>query len=425
MVKLTAANIRTLGPGLWRDEGGERGLHLQIDDRSNGRSWIFRYTSPTHRKTRDMGLGSVSMVAVTESLQEARKRVRLARCLIDEGLDPKDERDRKRASNAAPAKSISFKEARQQYAKAKASAWSKTHAHNWRRSLEIHAKALDKLMCNEITVEHLVQTLQPLWVDKEGNPTNGNGTGPRVRARIEEVLDWARVRGYRLAQAPNPAKWHGNLEHTLSALSEAVEHHASLPFEQVPEFMRKLRGHDAVTARALEFVVLNGNRTSEVREMEWPEIDFGGKLWTLPAAHNKSRRDFEIPLGPRSLEILKERYALRTGKYVFPMQDVEEHKLMAADWATRTVGNTLCISLDLAVPHGFRSSLRDWLAEVAHAPENIAEAIINHAIGDALVTAYHRRTFLQQRRRYLEMWDDFCAGRSQPAEVITLHGAAR
>jgi len=248
-------------------------------------------------------------------------------------------------------------------------------------------------------------------------------TASRLRGRIESVLDWAKVRGYR--EGENPARWRGHLSKLLPARSKVrkVAHHAALPYAELPTFMSELRRQEGVAARALEFAILTAARTSEVMGALWDEIDTAEKLWTLPAGRMKAGKEHRVPLGARALAILDEMTALGTeqrdqdSKFVFPGGKRRRPlSNMAFLMLLRRMGRA-----DLTA-HGFRSTFRDWAAERTNFPSEVAEMALAHTISNKVEQAYRRGDLFERRRRMMSAWETFCLApsESQQGRVATL-----
>jgi integrase len=224
---------------------------------------------------------------------------------------------------------------------------------------------------------------------------------PRVRGRIEAVLDFAKTRGYRMGE--NPAAWDGNLVHTLPARSTIVkvDHHAALPFTEVPAFMAQLAIRAGSAARALEFLILTAARTVEVIGACWSEIDLDAKLWTIPAERMKARKEHRVPLSTRAIEILN---ALpREVDFVFPGgRKAAAISNMAMAQLLKRMGRS-----DITV-HGFRSTFRDWAAERTNYPNHVVEMALAHVIGDKIEAAYRRGDLFAKRTRLMSVWTGYC-----------------
>jgi integrase len=405
--RLTGADLRRTKPGLFCD--GE-GLWLQVsvaaDGKRRNRSWIFRYTRAG--RTREMGLGSLNAL----SLVEARERARKSRQLLLDGIDPIERRNAERAAQAIEsAKIISFEECAYRYIAAHRDSWrSAKHAAQWPQSLAKHVfSAIGKLPVATIDTALIMKTLAPVW---EKAPE----TGSRIRGRIESILDWAAVCGFR--QGGNPARWSGHLEHLLAASRKLrpIKHFAAMPYPQVPAFMAKLRALDSTAARALEFAILVAGRRGEVLGATWSEFDMEARIWIVPGSRMKSGREHRVPLSPRCLAILREMRAKTGGELVFPGRDGE---LARATFQLflRSLGH------GDVVQHGFRSSFRDWAGETTNFPREVCEAALAHATGDRVELAYRRGDALAKRRKLMEAWASYCNRPATGGDVVPLRKA--
>jgi integrase len=222
--------------------------------------------------------------------------------------------------------------------------------------------------------------------------------------RIEAVLDWARVHGYRNGE--NPARWKGHLDHLLPARSKLrrVKHLAALPYSEIGAFMAALRERSDVTAAALQFVILTATRTSEARAATWDEIDFKAKTWTIPPERMKGRKEHRVPLSAAALELLKQLHQSRIGDFVFagkkPGQPLSDKAMTMLLWRLGRRDITT---------HGFRSTFRDWAAERTSYPNHVAEMALAHAVPSAVEAAYRRGDLFDKRRKLMEAWGDYCS----------------
>jgi integrase len=368
------------------------GVYLQITG-DRGRSWVFRFEREYgggKRRGRHIGLGPCALV----SLAEAREKGLEYRRLLLNGIDPLEHKKalRQRALEAA-ARSVTFRECAERYIAAHEAGWGNAvHRKQWSSTLEAHVyPVIGKLPVGSVDTALVVALLEPIWTARPQ-------TASRVRGRVESILDWAKVRGYR--EGENPARWRGHLDHLLPSHRRLgrVKHHAALPYADVPAFMRELRKREGNTARALEFTILTAARVSEVLGAKWDEIS--GDLWTVPANRMKSRREHRVPLSGQAVEMLQP--APRTSAYVFPgargqLANNGLRKLLRRMWP---VGITV---------HGFRSSFRDWAAEATDYPNHVVEMALAHAIPSAVEAAYRRGDLFEKRRKLMEAWAAYCA----------------
>jgi integrase len=357
-------------------------------------SWILR--AMIGGKRSDLGLGAYPEV----SLANARERAARAREQIRDGIDPRQaRRDAAAALRAALARALTFKEAAQACHESKAVEFRNAkHRMDWLSSLERHAfPTIGSLPVADLELGHVVNVLKPIWVAK-------TETATRVRQRIEKVIDWAIVSGFRPKERGNPAMWKGTLEHALPKPSKLknVEHHAALPWADVPAFMLELRKRDGMGARALEFAILTAARSREVRFAEWSEIDFAEKVWRVPAAHMKAHRAHTVPLSDAAIALLEKLPRMEKSPYVFPA--VRAGKL--SDATLSAVTKRMKVA---AVPHGFRSSFRDWCAESTNFPREVAEQALAHTLESKVEAAYRRGELLTKRAKLMAAWAKYCA----------------
>jgi integrase len=361
--RLTATQLTRLKrPGLYSDGG-----NLKFKVAGNSRCWVCRFA--VNGKTRDAGLGPYPEV----SLADARAKAFEWRRLLVEGVDPLEQRNTQRAAaRVEGAKSIIFDDCARAYIAAHDPGWrNRKHAKQWTDTLAAYVSPVfGKLPVSAIDTGLVMRALEPIWKQKPETAT-------RVRGRIEAVLDWARVRGYR--EGENPARWRGHLDHLLPARSKVqrVEHHPALPYGETGAFMLALRHHQpGVNARALEFTILTAARAGEVLGATWNEIDFATKTWTIPASRMKGGREHRVPLSARASAILDEMYAVRHSDFIFPGRNAG-NPLGAASFVQllRRMGRA-----DITV-HGFRSTFRDWAGERTSFPKELAELSLAHNVG--------------------------------------------
>ena len=398
--QLTAIKVQKLkAPGYHADGGG---LHLQVSQ-AGGKSWIFSYRFAG--RAREMGLGSLQRVNLAEARDERDKCNRLLR----DHIDPIEQRKKQRAAAILKAHgTITFAEAIDKYLVAHRAEWSPKHFKQWQQTLtQYAAPELGKLMVADIATAHVVRALEPIW------PT---ANAERLRGRIESVLDWAAVHGYR-QQGDNPARWRGNLDHLLAkpSRSRKREHHAALPYVEMPVLMARLCKQEGAPARALEFCILTAARTNEVRRATPAEIDHTAKIWTVPADRMKTRKEHRVPLCTRTLELA----SMGDGAYLFPGQTARLIHGMAMHRMLERLG------YGHVSVHGMRSSFRDWAAERTNYPNHVVEMALAHTIGNAVEASYRRGDLFTKRAALMTSWAEFCA--SPPAKsadrVVSLRQA--
>jgi integrase len=253
--------------------------------------------------------------------------------------------------------------------------------------------------------------LSPIWTTK-------TETATRLRQRIEAVLDYATVHGLR--SGPNPAAWKGNLDKVLAkpAKLKKVQHHRALPIDEMPAFVDALRQREGMLARCLEFVVLTACRSGEARGARWSEIDLAAKLWTIPPERMKAGKPHRVPLSAEALAVLEALPRIAGTDLVFPAPRGGQLSDMALLAVMRRMG------VD-AVPHGMRSTFRDWCSERTAYPRDVAEMALAHAIGDKVEAAYRRGELLEKRRRMMADWASFVTGPLPSAGVVELAARRR
>jgi hypothetical protein len=272
------------------------------------KSWIFRFM--LDGRSREMGLGPVRAIP----LADARKRAAECRRMRFDGIDPIEVRRAVREQKTLDAAtSMTFDACAAAYIDAHKAGWRNTkHVDQWSNTLATYAgPVFGSLPVQAVDVGLVMKALEPIWQTK-------SETASRVRGRIESVLDWAAVRGYR--KGDNPARWRGHLDKLLPARSKVqrVEHHPALPYLELADFVATLRGQEGIAARALEFLILTATRTSEVIGARWDEVDLGEKIWVVPAARMKAAREHRVPLSAAAAGIIEEMKKIRESDFVFP-----------------------------------------------------------------------------------------------------------
>lgn len=365
------------------------GLYLEVV--GNARRWFTRYTIQERR--REMQLGSTADV----SLKEARELVADARKSVKAGIDPIE---RKKAVEVEEAKTPSFGAFADELIGTIESGFrNEKHIYQWKQTLgDAYCASIRKKAVDTVTTEDIVDILKPLWATKQE-------TASRLRGRIEKVLDAAKARGWRSGE--NPARWRGHLDHLLPRRQKLQRgHQPAMPYEEVPAFVGRLRARDAVAARALEFLILTAARSGEVTGATWGEIDLGSKVWTIPGDRMKAGREHRVPLSGRAIEILNEAAKLRESEeptaHLFPSsRRGQPLSNMAFKQLLVRMGEKGF------VPHGFRSSFRDWCGECTPFPREVAEAALAHIVGNSVEQAYRRGDALEKRRQMMEEWTAF------------------
>ncbi|MBI1416845.1 MAG: tyrosine-type recombinase/integrase [Limimaricola sp.] len=407
--KLSAAFVRSVRePGRYMDGGG---LFLFVDA-SGGKRWGQRIVIRGRRT--DLGLGGVDVVTLAEARVAADANRRLARA----GGDPLAE---KRAKAETP----TFAEAVEQYLEVIAPEFrSEKHLKQWRSTLDTYAgPVLGRMLVSDIALPDVLRVLQPIWTDK-------TETARRLRGRIESVLDWASVSGHRTGD--NPARWRGNLDKKLPKPNKVAEkdNQPALALADLPRWWRALAQRDGIAAQALAFLTLTAARSGEVRGMAWDEVDMDRALWVIPATRMKMKREHRVPLTTEAVAMLRALPRLAGNPYVFfaprggMLSDMSisavMRRMQEAEVKAGRPGWLDPVNKRPAVPHGLRSSFRQWAAEQG-VDRDMAEMALAHRVGDATERAYQRSDMLERRRALAAAWARFVKGEAG-GNVVDLAG---
>lgn len=421
--RLNARSAATMNQFGRHADGG--GLYLSISP-NGGRRWVFLYR--WHGKPTEIGFGSAPRAAAPDvparagvTLADARELAAQARAQLAKGVNPKDARKATAGST--------FGECAEDYIEANRAGWNNDkHLDQWRMTLlgigpkgepakNDYCKSIRGLAVDAVTDVHVMKILQPIWNTK-------TETANRIRGRIEKVLD--RAKALKLRSGENPARWVGHLDQLLPKKSQVapVKNYPALPYQQMPEFMTELRQREGIAARALEYTILTAARTSETVGATRTEIEPKEKLWTVPKERMKGKkgarkRDHVVPLTRQAIAILDD---LPTdADYLFPGGNQGEalsNAAMAAvidrmnedrakaglpKWVDPQQGNRE------VVPHGFRSTFKDWCSEVTSYPNDMSEMALSHTLPDKVEAAYRRGDMREKRRQMMAAWATFCS----------------
>ena len=398
--EMGALEVKRLDRPGFHAVGGVSGLLHRITE-TGARGWVLRVT--VAGKRRHYGLGGYPDV----SLAQAKERARELKDQLWRGIDPVAERKAAEdARRAEEARRMTFAEAARQYHETKAHEFrSAKHRADWLSSLERYAfESLGDLPVAEIELPHVLGVLKPIWHAR-------TETAGRVRGRIEGVLHWATVSGYR--EGENPARWKGNLDVTLPAPKKIrkVKHHRALPWKDVPAFMADLRGRDGMGARALEFAILTAARSGEVRKARWPEIDLEARVWTVPGDRMKTGKPHRVPLSDDAVALLEALPRFEGSDLVFTAPRGGPLSDMSISAVCKRMG------VD-AVPHGFRSSFKDWARSSTSYPDEVSELALAHVNSDATRAAYARDELLPQRAELMAEWAKFTANAESSSALV-------
>lgn len=422
--ELTALEVKRLahpgaGGNITTAVGGVSGLLLQITP-NGGRTWLLRVTVGGRR--REIGLGGFPEV----TLAQARERAREAKDKIRRGIDPIEERKAARAALAvARHRGLTFADAVDRYLGAKLDAFKNAkHRDQWRNTLQTYAMPeLGELPVQAIKVQDVLRVLQqPAGAHGENLWQAKTETASLLRGRIEAVLSWATVAGHR--EGDNPARWVGNLKELLPAASKVARqsNQPALQIDDAPRWFGAVRDREGVGSRALEFAALTAARSQEVRGARWDEFDLKARIWAIPASRMKMSRDHRVPLSAQALALLEALPRLEANPLAFPaprggeMSDMTLSAAMkrihAADLAMGGAGFVDRVSKRPAVPHGLRSTFRDWVAERTDFPGDMAEVALAHRVGNAVEASYRRDDMIEKRRAMMVAWADFLERKS-------------
>ena len=343
--------------------GAVPGLALHVTP-TGARSWLLRVM--IDGKRREMGLGNFPEV----TLATARDKARRARERIREGVDPiEQQRSARSARAAAQAAALTFEQCGRAYILAHQAGWKNAkHGQQWRNTLEAYAyPTMGPLLVRDVALPHVLAVLEPIWRTK-------TETASRIRSRVELVLDWSTARGYR--EGLNPARWRGHLDKLLPAPGKVAkqDHYQALGVDAMPGFISSLREQNGMGARALEFAILTAARSGEVRGAIWSEIDLQAATWTVPAARMKAGKEHRVPLPTAAVALLQALPRDAGAELVFPGPRGGQ----LSDMTLTAVLRRMEVP---AVPHGFRSTFRDWAAERTGYPGDVAEMALAHTIG--------------------------------------------
>ena len=412
---LTAAKVNgNLEPGKYHDGGGT-GLFLRVEN-NGSRRWLQRIT--INGKRREIGLGSPPNISLADARELASKNKRL----IKDGLDPLTE---KRNSK----KSLTFAEATDLYLDVKLGEFrNEKHRNQWRSTLTTYAKPkMGSLSVSEIYVQDVLQVLKPIWSSK-------TVTASRLRGRIESVLSWATVSGYR--EGDNPARWRGNLSELLPNPNKVskTQKYPALQLKDAQRWWSELIQLHGMGAKALQFIMMNASRSGEVRGMTWDELDIDleranletaardiatSAIWIIPASRMKAKKEHRVVLTSEAVALLLSLPRIKNCSLVFPSPKGKQlsdmtisatmKRMHAADIKRGGQGYIDPQIKRPAVPHALRSTFRDWAAEQSY-DSDMAEIQLAHTIGNSSMRAYYRTDRIEQRREMMTAWGRFLTG---------------
>lgn len=417
--ELSALSVARLKENGRHAVGGVDGLHLRIVNSS--RAWVLRVVvghrfdenGKLHPHRRDIGLGAFPEV----SLAEARSKALELKAQIRNGIDPiQHKQDQLQSLRIQKLRDRTFRDCAEiVIANKSRELKNQKHISQWSSTLETYVyPILGELVVGSITKVDIAKTLEPIWIEK-------NETARRLRGRIETIFDYAKAMEY--FSGDNPAQWKGNLEPILGNLKQVSRPHPSLPYDQLAVFMQHLRQKDGISPKALEFVILTACRSGEVFGATWQEIDFVAKVWTIPKERMKANKEHRVPLSNEAITLLQAiRYDAQPSSYIFPaprnggmLSDMSLTALIKRMHEQKLKENSLGYTDPkqnrVITTHGFRSTFRDWSADMTDYPREVCEHVLAHKLPDEVEAAYLRGAYLEKRKNLMTEWAIFCNGK--------------
>jgi len=402
--ELSALDIKRLNKPGRHAVGYISGLLIDVKE-SGAKSWMLRTIIGNRRCS--IGLGPYPEI----SLSEARNKARSYKEDVRQGIDPLERKRRIKAGLARLNGRMSFIEVARLCHEKKLSEFRNVkHGKDWISSIERYAyPVIGRTPVDEIELHHILKILEPIWTDK-------TETATRLRQRLEQILSFATVCNYR--SGDNPARWIGHLESILPKPGKIkkVQHFKALPWQDISAFVADLRIREGMGARCLEWIILTACRSGEARLAVWDEIDFENRTWTIPHERMKTGKEHKVPLVDDALKLLDALPRFQGSNYIFtaarggPLSDMSI--------------SAVCRRMKVdAVPHGFRSTFRDWCAENTNFPREVAEMALAHGIGNQVEAAYRRGDLFEKRRRLMDAWEKFINQVQTNATVTPIRGA--
>lgn len=423
--ELSALEVKRLCQPGWHAVGGVAGLLLQVrppsvDGAPVPRSWILRLRIAGERQV--LGLGPYPQVSLAEAREQARELSLEAKGGVNLQARKRAERS---ALIAAASRNKTFQQCAEAYMEAHASDYTNDkHRKQWASTLQAYAfPVIGKMLVADIGMRHVLDVLLQPTKHRDGRTgklwETKTETAKRLLDRVRTVLDFATVNQYR--SGTNPAIWKGYLDTQLASPRglQRVKHQPALPYSEAGDFMAKLRKNESISAKALQFLILTGVRSGSVRLAEWSEIDLTKKLWTIPAEHTKARREHRVPLQPQAIALLKSLPKIAGNNKVFPSPRGRALSDMALSQLMRGMRERGELTVE-AVPHGFRSTFRDWAAEQTNYPDEIRRVASGHTVGDAVKEAYQRTDLLEKRRRLMNDWANFLDRPAASSKILPM-----
>ncbi|MCP3679158.1 MAG: tyrosine-type recombinase/integrase [Gammaproteobacteria bacterium] len=387
LCKLTPRKVITASTGKYEDGGGLR----LIVSKAGGKKWILRFT--INGKRREMGLGGFPAV----SLGDARNKAAKCRQQVLQGFDPIAVRHK------MPTTAPTFTMCAARYIKSQRRGWkNRKHAKQWASTLRTYAcPVIGAKVIDSIETQDILSILTPIWTTK-------TETAKRLQGRMENIFDYALAHKYR--EGLNPAQWRGYLDKLLPkpARVKKVAHHPAMPHYEACQFIAELKDNNSNSSLALQFLILTATRTSEVLQAQWHEIDTANNIWTIPAERMKTKREHRVPLSRQSMEIINKLPSVAGNPYLFTgARRGRSLSNMALLQLMRGMGYGVGGDRGNYVPHGFRSSFRDWSGEISSYPRDVAEMALAHVIANKVEAAYRRGDLFSKRSNMMQDWADY------------------
>jgi integrase len=403
--KLTARGVESRAKRKGRYGDGD-GFFLRVLDPGKRVYWTYRYTLAG--RERETSIGPYPEM----SLADARAKHAELRADVLKKIDPLAGRRNGKAAPAALSAKPTFGEMADKYVATHEGGWRNSkHRWQWTQTLTGYCGPIRDLPVDQIGTEDVLAVLTPLWSSR-------SVTASRLRGRIERVLNAARALGHIDKDRANPARWKNHLDELLSKPKKLARgHHAAMPYDQLPEFVQRLRAINSTAALALEFLILTATRSGETLGARWDEVDFAKAVLTVAAERMKTGEAFSVPLSDRALAILR---ILEAGRGKNPFVFAGRPQRPLSNMSLAMLLRRMKVD---ATAHGFRTSFRTWCSEIAHAEFEIAEAALSHRIGSAVSRAYNRTSMLERRRPLMTKWASYVTGETSD-NVVFLERAA-
>ena len=370
------------------------GLRLRVGENKN-KSWILRYR--LFGQTREMGLGKYPIV----SLKDARKKMINAKKMVYDGKDPIEIKKEHQLEKQKTI--ITFQKICDEFIKNFEVEWSNNkHTQQWTNTLNTYAcPIIGKLPLDKINNSHVCKILKPIWMTK-------HETASRVRQRLERIFSYCIALKY--MKGPNPAAYKDNLQHLLPKVSKStsVKHHRSLDYQEIPNLISELNNLKTTSSYALIFLIATASRTNEIIAATWKEIDLKNKVWTIPASRMKMRQEHSVPLNDTACYVLNIIQKHNSSEFIFLNDRKKTH--ICNNKMRLALKNNFSDIFNKTVPHGFRSSFRNWAEENHNFSRRAVELCLAHSNKNKVEKAYLRSDLFLKRQLIMNEWNDFLKG---------------